>query len=79
MATSIEPLVLNRSGLKQEGKSQRTLFGGGICLRSGRNALKGIAREFAYATVLLPALSCDSMTIPFELYHYDVCLLSSKL
>ena len=42
------------------------------CLRSGRDALKAIAREYEPCSVWLPALSCDSMVSPFKLYNYDV-------
>lgn len=41
-----------------------------LCLRSGRDALKVVAREYASTIVYLPALSCDSMVIPFELYGH---------
>lgn len=47
---------------------------GAYCLRSGRDALKAIAREFSPRTVLLPALSCDSMVLPFELYGHKIQL-----
>ena len=45
---------------------------GAHCLRSGRDALKAIAREFAPCLVLLPALACDSMVRPFRLYGHRV-------
>lgn len=41
-------------------------------LRSGRDALKMVAREHPDATVLMPALSCDSMTVPFSLYGLPI-------
>lgn len=45
---------------------------GALCLRSGRDALKAIAREYAPCVALLPALACDSMVRPFELYGHRV-------
>lgn len=42
------------------------------CLRSGRDALKVVAREYPGATVLLPALACESMILPFEMYECKV-------
>lgn len=47
-------------------------FMGAICLRSGRDALKAVAREFQSTTVLMPALACDSMIVPFEMYGHKV-------
>lgn len=41
---------------------------GAYCLRSGRDALKVIAREYPNAVAYLPALCCDSMITPFEQY-----------
>ncbi len=41
-------------------------------LRSGRDAFKIIAREYPDAVVLMPALSCSSMSGPFELYGQEV-------
>ena len=46
------------------------LLGNGICFRSGRDALKAVAREFAPANVYMPALSCESMSMPFEMYGH---------
>ena len=43
-----------------------------ICLRSGRDALKAIAREYEPITVYIPALACDSMILPFEMYGHTV-------
>ena len=45
---------------------------GALALQSGRDALKVVAREHAPTTVLLPALSCDSMAVPFALYHHSI-------
>ncbi len=41
---------------------------GAYSLRSGRDALKVIAREYPNSTVFLPSLCCDSMITPFEMY-----------
>jgi hypothetical protein len=43
-----------------------------ICLRSGRDTLKAIAREYEPTVVYIPALSCDSMVLPFEMYGHKV-------
>lgn len=45
---------------------------GALCLSSGRDALKVVAREFEPTTVLMPALACDSMVLPFEMYNHKV-------
>ena len=42
------------------------------CLRSGRDALKAIAREYEPCEALLPSLACDSMVMPFEQYGHKV-------
>ena len=43
-----------------------------LCLRSGRDALKAIAREYTPTVVLLPALACDSMVHPFTMHGHEV-------
>lgn len=43
-----------------------------LCLRSGRDTLKAIAREYAQTAVLIPALACDSMVHPFLQYAHEV-------
>lgn len=43
-----------------------------ICLRSGRDALKAIAREYTPTTVYMPALACDSMILPFKMYGHKI-------
>ncbi len=43
-----------------------------LCLRSGRDTLKAIAREYAPTVVLMPALACDSMVHPFTQYGHEV-------
>ena len=46
---------------------------GACCLRSGRDALKAISREYEPCRAYLPALACDSMVRPFELYGHNIC------
>lgn len=58
---------------KTHGKVATDKLWNAITMRSGRDALKVIAREFSHAMVLLPALSCDSMSLPFKMYGHDVC------
>ena len=41
--------------------------------RSGRDALKAFARIAGRKKVLIPALCCDSMALPFEQNGYQVC------
>lgn len=41
---------------------------GAYALRSGRDALKLVAREYPHATVFVPSLCCDSMITPFEMH-----------
>lgn len=65
--------VLSEDLWKQTaGKVTDERLFGAICLRSGRDALKAIAREYEPCTVWLPALSCDSMVHPFEQYGHKV-------
>ena len=45
---------------------------GASCLRSGRDALKTIAREYEPTKVYISALACDSMVLPFEMYGHEV-------
>lgn len=45
---------------------------GATCLRSGRDALKAIAREYEPTIVYMPALACDSMVLPFEMYGHNI-------
>ena len=47
-------------------------FWGAYSLRSGRDALKLIAREHPNSNVFLPALCCDSMISPFEMYGCNI-------
>ena len=55
-----------------EGKTTKDKLWGAYCLRSGRDALKAIAREYTPRIALLPALACDSMVFPFELYGHHI-------
>lgn len=57
---------------KTKGQVTRERFMGAMCLRSGRDALKAVAREFEPTSVLIPALACDSMILPFEMYGHKV-------
>lgn len=66
-ATLNEPLWA-----RTEGRVTDQPLWGALCLRSGRDALKIVAREYAPTTVLLPALACDSMVLPFTMYGHRV-------
>ena len=57
---------------KTKGDVTKECFNGAYCLRSGRDALKAIAREFEPCVALIPALACDSMIHPFELYGHEI-------
>lgn len=57
---------------KSKDKVTHEKLMGAMCLRSGRDALKVIAREFESSTVLISALACDSMILPFEMYGHEV-------
>ena len=57
---------------KSKGQVTRERFMGAMCLSSGRDALKVVAREFEPTTVLIPALACESMVLPFEMYDHEV-------
>lgn len=48
------------------------MFNGAYCLRSGRDALKAVAREYKDAVVLVPSLACSSMFLPFQMYGHKV-------
>ena len=54
------------------GQNTKERFRGAYCLRSGRDAMKVIAREHNDAVVLIPALACDSMVLPFEMYGHKI-------
>lgn len=65
--------VLDESVWKQtKGKVTYEKLWGALCLRSGRDTLKTIAREYQPTKVFLPALACDSMVLPFEMYGHEV-------
>ncbi len=65
--------VLNESIWKETAnKSTQDKLWDAYCLRSGRDALKAIAREYTPRIVLIPALACDSMIFPFEMYGHTV-------
>lgn len=65
--------VLNEEIWKAtEGKVTDQKLMGAFCLRSGRDTLKAIAREYEPCVALLPALACDSMVHPFELYGHTI-------
>lgn len=55
-----------------KGKVVKDKLWDAICLRSGRDALKVIAREYEGSVVLVPALSCDSMILPFAMYKFEI-------
>lgn len=57
---------------KTKGRITKEHFMGAMCFRSGRDTLKAIAREYEPTIALLPALSCDSMVLPFEMYGHRV-------
>ena len=56
----------------EEGFSTYEKLNNALCLRSGRDALKMIAREYDKTKVFLPALSCESMILPFEMFGHEV-------
>lgn len=58
--------------LKTKGKVTHNNFMGALCLRTGRDALKVVAREFTKSIVLIPALACDSMITPFKKYNHVI-------
>lgn len=63
---------------KYQGLSTSSLFHNAICLRSGRDALKAVAREYEPTIALLPSLSCDSMVLPFRLFNHTVVFYKLK-
>lgn len=58
--------------LKAKGKVTHNNFMDALCLRTGRDALKVVAREFKKSIVLIPALACDSMITPFKKYNHVI-------
>lgn len=67
-----DTVLLEENYVATQGKFTDKKLDNAICLRSGRDALKTVAREFATMPVLIPALSCDSMILPFEMYGHKV-------
>ncbi len=57
---------------KTAGQCVSHIDHGAILLRSGRDALKAVAREYRKSVAFLPALSCDSMVVPFRLYSHKI-------
>lgn len=57
---------------KTAGQCVSHLDHGAILLRSGRDALKAVAREYSKSVAFLPALACDSMVVPFHLYGHRI-------
>ena len=65
--------VLNEEVWREtKGNSTDEKLFGALSLRSGRDALKAVAREYEPCVALLPALACDSMVRPFEQYGHNV-------
>lgn len=63
---------------KTAGQCVSHLDHGAILLRSGRDALKAVAREYGKYIAFLPALACDSMVVPFHLYDNRVAYYTLK-
>ena len=57
---------------KTKGQITKDRLFNAHCLRSGRDALKAVAREFEPCIALLPALACDSMVLPFRLFGHEI-------
>ena len=57
---------------RTKGRTTNEYFMGAMCFRSGRDTLKAIAREFKPTVALIPALACDSMVLPFEMYGHRI-------
>lgn len=65
--------VLNEALWKDtQGKVTYEKLWDALCLRSGRDTLKTIAREYYSTKVFMPALACNSMVFPFEMYGHKV-------
>lgn len=67
-----ETIIDNNLMIKDKGKFADSLLFGAHCLRSGRDALKAIAREFRPCKIYLPALVCDTVISPFLMWGYEV-------
>lgn len=57
---------------KTQGRVTYEKLWDALCLCSGRDTFKVIAREFTSTTVFMPALACDSMVHPFEMYGHKI-------
>ncbi len=68
----IDDNILSRVGWAGTDKK----LWGAYSLRSGRDALKVIAREHRNSTVFLPSLCCDSMITPFESFGCKIVYYS---
>lgn len=64
--------VNNEVFAKSQWNSTNKTLWNAYCLRSGRDALKVIARAHSGAKVYLPTLCCDSMITPFEMYNCEI-------
>ena len=77
-------MVIKEYGYEYDAELDKDLFertfnkntfgfiNGAYALRSGRDAIKTIAREFEPCVALLPALSCDSMVLPFKMCGHQL-------
>lgn len=63
---------------KTYGKCATEKYQDAYALRSGRDSIKAIAREYEPCIALLPALSCDSMVLPFKMYGHQVIYYKLK-
>lgn len=63
---------------KTAGQCVSHLDNGAILLRSGRDALKAVAREYGKSIAFLPALACDSMVVPFHLNNHRIAYYKLK-
>ncbi len=61
-----------------KGKVTHQKLWDAICLRSGRDSLKVIAREYSPTTVYVPALACESMILPFKMYGHNIVYYKLK-
>ena len=55
-----------------KNKYANSMYKGAYCLRSGRDALKVVARNCGASVVFIPSLSCESMVTPFILNNYNI-------
>lgn len=64
--------------VKSKGKVTYDKLWGALCLRSGRDAFKVIAKEYKPSKVLMPALACESMILPFKMNGHNICYYRLK-